>query len=305
MELYDQGKQKYGPNDVLHSAASCNWSGVAAEVRRHPAGELPPFDLKQTELCIATASHSDAIVSRRGGGTEQNTKVIRGTIWTCPAGLREEEIRISEWHETLHIYLPSSRFVELSEVRGGAMVHDYQIRYLAGLHDDLIRQIAWTLLEELQKPTPAGRVLVETLSLALTARLVQLYANQSPAAGDDPMRTGQRLDDQRLNRVLEFMAQRVEEDISIDDIANVACLSPFHFIRMFHNSMGVPPHRYLNQLRVERAKTLLAEGNTPLCDIAMKSCFSSQANFTRAFHRATGMTPGAYRNRTKSISYWG
>jgi AraC family transcriptional regulator len=299
MNLYDQGKQKYGPDDVLQSAASCDWSGVAAEVRRHPAGELPPFDLRQTELCIATAGHSDAVVRRRGGGTEQNTKVVRGTIWTCPAGFREEEIRISEWHETLHIYLPSSRFVELSEVRGGAMVRDHQIRYLAGLHDDLIRQIAWTLLHELGAPSFAGRVLAETLALGLTARLVQLYADRPPVAGNDPTRVGHRLDNQRLNRVLEFMAQHIEDDVNIDEIANVACLSPFHFIRMFHNRMGVPPHRYLNQLRIERSKMLLAEGKTPLRDIALKACYSSQANFTRAFHRATGMTPGAYRTHSK------
>jgi AraC family transcriptional regulator len=59
--------------------------------------------------------------------------------------------------------------------------------------------------------------------------------------------------------------------------------------------MGVPPHRYLASLRLERAKTLLAIGDTSSVEIAFVSGFVSHSSFTRAFHRATGMTPRAYR----------
>jgi AraC family transcriptional regulator len=64
---------------------------------------------------------------------------------------------------------------------------------------------------------------------------------------------------------------------------------------MFRNTMGVPPHRFLGRMRLERAKALLTIGNAPLADIAFACRFSSQANFTRAFKLATGTTPGMYR----------
>lgn len=294
MDLYDHGTQKYGAADILHSSLSCEWSGIAAELRYHPAGELPPVDLIQTEIGVATRCHRDSVVSRRGNGRRQITRVVPGTIWTCSAGVREEEIVLSKWHECLHIYLPSSRFVEVSEIRGGAPVHAHQIRYLADLHDPLIRQIGWTLLAELQAPTSAGRVLAETLALSLTARLTQAYTEEC-LPGVNPIETRHKLDDVRLARVIEFLAQHLERDVSIDHLAAVACLSPFHFIRMFRNRMGIPPNRYLSKMRLELAKSLLTASEVPLCEIGLRCCFSSQSNFTRAFQRAMGMTPGTYR----------
>ena len=294
MDLYDHGQQKYGAQDVRRSSLSCEWSGVAAELRYHPPGELPPIDLIHTELGIATACHREAVVNRRGNGLEQRTRVIPGAIWTCPAGVREEDIRLSEWHECLHIYLPDQRFAQLSDIQGGAPFAPHQVRYLAGLHDALIVGIAQTLLGELHAPSSAGRILAETLALALTARLAQSYADThcTPAS---PLKTRHGLDEIRLGRVLEYMAQHIEEEIGIDDLAAVACLSPFHFIRMFAKRMGIPPNRYLSRMRLERAKSLLALGRSSLCEVALASRFSSQANFTRAFRRATGMTPGLYR----------
>ena len=294
MELYDHGLQKYGAADVLGSAAGCAWSGVAAELRHHAAADLPAFDLVQTEIGIATSCHPGAIVNRCGNGLRQHTAVAPGTIWTCPAGVREEEISLHEWHECLHIYLPSSRFEELSDLRGGAAVRAHQIRYLADLDDRLIRQIGATLLAEFRAPTAAGRVLAESLALSLTARLVHAHAE---AAGDrvDPLRTRHGLDDRRLRRVIDYMAAHLEEELGIDDLAAVACLSPFHFIRMFRNRVGTTPSRHLGRMRLERAKAMLARGDIPLSEVALSCCFSSQANFTRAFRRATGMTPNGYR----------
>ncbi len=294
MDLYDHGRQKYGETGILHSSLSCQWSGVAAELRLHPAGELPPLDLTQTEIGIATRCHRNSVVDRRGNGLKQRTKVIPGTIWTCPAGVREEDIVLTEWHECLHIYLPASRFSEVSQIQGGATVHPEQVRYLADLQDSLIRQIGWTLLAELQSPTSAGRVLVETLALALTARLTQAYT-QDLRNVVSPLDTRNKLDELRLARVLDFLSQHIEQDLSVDDLAAVACLSPFHFIRMFRNRVGMPPHRYLSQRRLELAKSLLTTSDIPLSEIALRCCFSSQSNFTRAFHRATRITPNNYR----------
>jgi AraC family transcriptional regulator len=294
MLLYDHGSEKYGAGEVLDTAIGCDWAGVAAELRHHPAGDLPPFDLTQTEIGIATNCHPDAVVVRRGNGLLQRTRVARGTVWTCPAGVREEEISLREWHECFHVYLPSSRFEQLSDLRGGAAVRARDIRYLADLDDGLIRQIGLALLAEIREPTSTGRVLAESLALALTARLVQAHAE---AAGNrvDPVRTRHGLDDQRLRRVLDYMAEHLEEEIGIDDLAAVACLSPFHFIRMFSNRVGTTPGRHLGRMRLERAKAMLTAGDATLSEVALACCFSSQANFTRAFRRATGMTPNGYR----------
>ncbi len=91
------------------------------------------------------------------------------------------------------------------------------------------------------------------------------------------------------------MHEHLEDDIGLEDLASVACLSVFHFSRMFGNRMGMPPHRYLSRLRLEAAKAMLLRGGQSLGEIACACRFSSQANFTRAFRNFTGMTPGEFR----------
>ena len=136
MDLYDHGRRKYVLGEVLGTAVGCDWSGVAAELRYHPPGELPPVDLEQTEIGIATASHPGTVVSRCGNGIRQSTMAVPGTIWTCPAGVREEDIAMNDWHECLHIYLPHVRFAQLSEVRGGSVLAASDVSYLADIDDE-------------------------------------------------------------------------------------------------------------------------------------------------------------------------
>ncbi len=105
----------------------------------------------------------------------------------------------------------------------------------------------------------------------------------------------QGLDRRRLTRVREYIAANLEGDLTIAQLANVACLSRFHFARAFKTAVGQPPHQYVSAHRLERAKEMLMRGDQPLLDIAIALNFSSQANFTRAFRVGTGMTPGQFR----------
>jgi AraC family transcriptional regulator len=167
------------------------------------------------------------------------------------------------------------------------------VRYLGGIYDEPIRLIGKALLNELRAPGAAGHVRVDTLALKLTERVVNNYSSDARPYGTND--AGRRLDERRLRRVLDYIAAHIDEDVSLHDLADAACFSAFHFSRVFAATIGMPPHRYLSQLRLERAKTLLSLGQTPICDIALTCCFSSQSNFTRAFRRATGSTPMAYR----------
>ena len=106
-----------------------------------------------------------------------------------------------------------------------------------------------------------------------------------------------RLDDIRLRRVLDYITANIAEEITLANLARVAGYSPFHFARKFSFAMGMPPHRYISRIRLGNAMVELAAGKLPLAEIALNAHFSSQASFTRAFHRAIGMTPKDYRRR--------
>lgn len=111
-------------------------------------------------------------------------------------------------------------------------------------------------------------------------------------------KTVTRMDVQRLQRVLDHVDANLERHVSLDELAAIACLSRFHFARVFKASTGRTPGQYMAALRVERAKQLLMRGSDPLVDIAMALNFSSQATFTRAFRIATGKTPAAFAQQS-------
>jgi AraC family transcriptional regulator len=293
MRLQEHGRTKYGDDDVLASSAGAGWRGIAAEHRHHPRGELPTFQPQHMEIGIATGRHPDCVVSRTGEGLRQHTRVEPGMIWLCPVGVTEEDITISDWHEVLHIYVPHERFAQLSEVRGGSVIKPESVRYLGGIYNERIRRVGRRLIAHLDTPAASGALLLDSLSVELAECLVDNYS--SAAGGPDPGETRHRLDNARVRRVVDYMAAHIEDEIGLDELAGVACLSVFHFNRVFRNTLGVPPHRYLSRLRLERAKALLGLGKMAISEVALACCFSSQSNFTRSFRRATGSTPMGYR----------
>lgn len=295
-ELLEHGIRKYVGGSVVRSSASCQWSGVAAEHRHLPAVVLPPIEMRQMEVCIAR-HESRTVVIRKAGGEVQKSVSEPGLIWLCPMGVREDEVVVQSPMELLHIYLPAARFGQLSEISGGQAISAASVEYLAGVRDALIRQIGDSIHAEMKKETSSGRLLVDCLAMSLAARLAQAYSSVGQRVGR--LRARHSLDRMRLDRVMSYIDAHVEDDLGIEELAEVACLSPFHFARMFRSSMGVPPHRYVSNLRIARAKSLLTDTDRPIVDIALASCFSSQANFSRAFRLATGQAPGAFRRGSR------
>lgn len=287
------GVWKFPQADLLVSSRDRGWRGVASELRSHPAGEIPPIRSSQIEVTLALSGNAEGHVNRRGNGETQRTAVAPGTIWLCPAGVDEDCIFISERIDRVaHVYLPTSLFADLSREGRGAAVTGDSIAYAAGLSDRLLEQIILAIVAELMEETAGGQLLVETLTLAMAARLAGSYSASLAAL---PSGDAGALDPVRLRRVLDFIREELEGDLSVGRLADIACLSRFHFSRAFQRAVGVSPNRYVSTQRLSHAKDLLAASQRPIADIALACGFSSQANFNRAFVRATGVTPGRYR----------
>jgi AraC-like DNA-binding protein len=98
-----------------------------------------------------------------------------------------------------------------------------------------------------------------------------------------------------LQRVRGYIEEHLVENIELETLAKIAGLSKCHFARAFKQSVGTPPHFYLIQRRLERAKGLLAETDLSLAQIALKSGFSDQSHFSRRFRTFLGVTPRSFR----------
>jgi AraC-like DNA-binding protein len=103
----------------------------------------------------------------------------------------------------------------------------------------------------------------------------------------------------RLCQARERLQQLDESAPTIADLARHLGISPFHFIRQFEAVFGVTPHQYRIQVRLDRAKELLASGAMSVADVCMAVGFSSLGSFSTLFTRRFGETPRAYRRRVR------
>ena len=101
----------------------------------------------------------------------------------------------------------------------------------------------------------------------------------------------------QLNHVRDYIAANLDKDISLSEMAGLANLSRFHFIRAFKKTTGIAPYQFVIFSRVERAKDLLAEPNSSIAAVARSAGFHSTLQLDRAFHHLVGMTPSSYRDQ--------
>lgn len=102
-----------------------------------------------------------------------------------------------------------------------------------------------------------------------------------------------------VTRVRDFMEDRYEDDISLDDLAAVSGLSRYHLIRVFNRETGMTPHAYLTNRRIMAARNLLRNGE-PIAETAVSCGFCDQSHLTRTFKAITGVTPAQYLRATSA-----
>jgi AraC family transcriptional regulator len=163
-----------------------------------------------------------------------------------------------------------------------------RFEFHVSLQDPLLSQLVTTLADETEGGF-ADRVLVESLGTALLIRLARRFVEHLP------LPTSGGLSPERLRRVRDYVEAHLVDDLSLTMLADIACLSPYHFSRSFKQATGVGPQHYVIQRRIERAKHLLRQTRQPLALIAQEAGFADQSHLTQMFRREIGVTPGRFR----------
>lgn len=167
---------------------------------------------------------------------------------------------------------------------------DLDTRY--SVKDDTLVQAVFALAEEMQNQFPNGTLYAEGMSLMILGWLGRHHAIK--AADTAPCERG--LSAAQQAKVREFVDTHLDFDLTVECMAAEAGISPFHFSRLFRASFGMPPYRYVLQMRIARAAYLLrAEKGRTVADIALAVGFASQAHLTHAFKSQMGQTPGRWR----------
>jgi len=129
-----------------------------------------------------------------------------------------------------------------------------------------------------------------TLLRTALAGLLEKHATPGPVNGTAAVRRAPHA----VGAVRELLAARIADPPSLAELAALTGLSQFALLRAFRDATGLPPHAYLNQLRVRRARELLDDGLAP-AEVAAETGFADQAHLTRHFKRVVGVPPAAYQ----------
>jgi AraC family transcriptional regulator len=296
--LQVHGDEKYPASQTLRTSRDLGWANISAELKSHPRGIVAHCSAGDTELMLLLRGRSR--ITREADGIRQTCEATPGMLWLTPAGSRADHIEISDpLREALHVFLPETQFGSRVLGGDGCSGDMYKLRYEGGFRDPLLEAILRSLLVEMHAPTRYGAVLADGLACTLAARLIHKYAGLHCDRLPAPARGG-GLGPRRLKRVCEFIEAHLERELHLEQLAQVACLSQYHFARAFKKATGHTVHQYLTTMRLERAKELLAANESSIADIALQCSFSSQANFTKAFVRSLGISPGRYRRACAS-----
>ena len=152
------------------------------------------------------------------------------------------------------------------------------------------------VLGELAQAAAEGRsdVALDEVGLMLVARCAEVVSGESPKATKATVR-----DRRRAVETAMWMDANAHEPIGLDSAAGEAGLSPFHFLRLFRDVLGVTPHQHLVRARLRRAARLLADEERSITDIALDVGFADLSNFVRTFHRAAGVSPTGFRRAAR------
>jgi AraC family transcriptional regulator len=300
------------PTEAL-TPRECDLAGRAQVTRRHTqvmACRAEKFGPIGAELFLCRSNQYNELEIR----ADAHILLMRYSGMAARCEIRwpdhSESMRLSELRERSILFSPARSCVRVSKKDhgcyayialqippaalellddGGYDLSVVPLRPQAGIGQLELCKVILAIRDEIATPEPAGQLYKETLALQLLIRLVRCGCDLSvgPAKGG--------LAAWQLRRAIELIESDLTATPSLAELASHAGLSLAHFCTAFKQSAGVPPHRYLLNRRIARAKALMAEPTSSLTEIARESGFGSSSQFATAFRRIEGQTPSEFR----------
>lgn len=271
---------------IRASSDRLGWGSVYASLQHEHPYEAE-FQAVEDHLVILHLGGPVA-VERRLGSKRERRVIPAGGLFILPGGM-DFGVRLEGELDSLHIYLRAELMREVAADLG-LRENEIDIVPMLGEPDLLVERLALGVSEALTEADSAAQVYADYLSGAMASRLLRRYSRSRMRAEAAPC----GLSNSQVSMVKDFIEANLDRSVSLADIAASCGLSPSHFARRFKSTMGVPPHQYLVQMRIERAKRLL-QGPLPIVQVALECGFTHQEHLTSVFRRCTGLTPAVFR----------
>lgn len=283
----------YPSPPLLDSAALARPSAaelLTLEYFEAEPGEMPARVFDQHHILLNLREEPQRVENWRDGHHRDFT-FHRDEIIVTPAGMRSGW----RWHErskVIVITLEPDKLERFAQSEVGVVLTGLQLRDLPQFTDPDICQAGMMLRDALASDEIGSAVLFESLARVFLVKLIRRYGDRR---AEEPA-FARGFTARHYKRVLDHVAARYGESITLDEMAGEAGLSSSHFSRLFKRTIGQSPMQFVTAYRIEQAKKQLAAPDAPLIRVAIACGFADQAHFSRVFKQVTGMTPKMYRS---------
>jgi AraC family transcriptional regulator len=224
-------------------------------------------------------------------GVRRHSPPSAGTISLLPAGT-PAWVRWSGANDLLHVIVEPALLARVAREAFGLDPARVTVPPLDALELPHLRAVMQSVNSELMSGGLGGQLAGESLANLVAVHLLRhVLTPQRPRR-----RWQQRLPPAKLRAVIEYVEEHLDATPTLAQMAAVARLSPTYFASQFKQTVGLPPHQYLIERRVERAKRILrTERDVRLAEVALQAGFSDQSQLSHHFKRLVGLTPGEFR----------
>ncbi len=217
-----------------------------------------------------------------------------GDFYLYPANISGR----TSWHsedKTLHLVMEPSFLNKVVADTEWSSSDNIELLPALKESDRTLNNLIHLLLIPLNNPSnsnvPSEKLYLESLSSLLGIHLLRQYCNIT--LKNRQSTTG--LPPSKLKEIFDYIQANLSQELSLDTMAAQLNLSRCHFATQFKQSTGIPPHRYVSQQRIEKAKHFLRSRKHPIADIALACGFANQSHLTTVFKKHSGTTPKAYQ----------
>ena len=157
--------------------------------------------------------------------------------------------------------------------------------------NDNLQVLLRLFTEEARNGQPGQQFALQGICTQIAVNLLRSIDNDMPSSSEKLYGT----DKKNIKKAVEFLTENYNREYSIDEVADIAKLSSYHFIRVFKAYTGKPPYEYLLDVKIEKARQFLALQRLSVTEVCFMSGFNNVSHFTTLFKKRTGMTPSDYR----------
>ncbi len=216
--------------------------------------------------------------------------LTRGDLSLVPAGWRT-----TCWTEQVADFLLVELPPELVRGAAGDADGDTDLPCVFTFDDPVCRELTLSMVAEARRHGAAARMYAESGAVVLAQRLLALKGRpvaSAPRPGLPPA---------VLRRAKEFLHEEMNRNPGLSELSAAVGMNIHHFSRLFKRSTGLAPHQYLGNIRLERAKRLLADGRAQIIEIALEIGYANPSQFSAFFRKRTGLSPTEFRKSTQSV----